>query len=421
MKCPRCGNKNPPGALKCTACGKPLPRDRRPAQRRRRILLAAIGGGLALVAIIIVVVVLLAGKRLGPQRSQQRIAWINSNGDVETVYDNGSDPRILTSAEGKVSYTLPRWSPDHRWLVAISLDQETRQYSLWLAGATDTVGRLVPLGIKAIPLAEWSPDSQQVALSGTDGSGAWQLVLANVQGESHAIPLGMVAQQIAWSPDGQHIAMIGQVGDAASGSSHILIADVAQGQVRSVAQGTTEKFWTVDWMPDGQRFLATQADAMGGSAVLYSFRADGSDQQPMDLPGKEGTTGWPLYSPDGDRLAYEAVDATTGVWSLFATRADGSEAREVATSQDHVYPTEWSPDGSYLLYYERGKTTLWVYDARSGQSLALPGDADYHYTGCVFGPDVPALACASEEKIVFLVYLDEGRILALAHGDSPDW
>ncbi len=422
MKCPKCGKQNRDGALRCAACGKLLPRRRPPARPRRWVLPVAIGGGLALVAAVVVVTVLLSsGQAPGPQRSQQRIAYIDNVGNVAVAYDNGAGARLLTSWASGMEYKLPRWSPDRRWLAATFLDQSTRLYSLWLAGAEDEAGRLIPLGVKASPLSEWAPDSRHIAVAGTDQAGAWQLILVDTAGGSRAIALSMTAQQIAWSPDGRQIALIGQVGDLATGSSHILVVDVEQGQARSVAVGTVVKFWTVDWTPDGQRLVVTQADATGGSAGLVSLRPDGSDAQRMNLYGSEGASGWPLYSPDGERMAYEAIDMGTGQYSLVVARADGSEARVVVTAGNHVYPTEWSADGTYLLYYERSTQTQRVYDTGSGQSSALAGEGDRHYTGCVFAPDVPALACASEQKIVYLIYLDEGRVQGLAYGDSPDW
>jgi TolB protein len=119
------------------------------------------------------------------------------------------------------------------------------------------------------------------------------------------------------------------------------------------------------WSPDGSKiaFMSQQPDAAGSDPNydIFVVNADGSGlRQLTDTPGEDG---WPSWSPDGSNIAFsssrddcsnsEAEDCrTTGdigpYQTIYVMNADGSDQHRLSL-QFGMF-TDWSPDGSYLVF-----------------------------------------------------------------------
>lgn len=83
-----------------------------------------------------------------------------------------------------------------------------------------------------------------------------------------------------------------------------------------------------------------------GPSVIYSMRADGSDQR--HLTHSQGDDAWPSFSPNGKQIVYESE--VGGHPQIFLMGADGSQPVNLTASQSSdEFPT-WSPDGSRIAF-----------------------------------------------------------------------
>jgi Tol biopolymer transport system component len=87
-------------------------------------------------------------------------------------------------------------------------------------------------------------------------------------------------------------------------------------------------------------------DPRAGNLDLWAYETTGGI--PARLTTHPGVDGGPTWSPDGKRMAFSSIRAGhTGIYSLEAS--GGSEPHPVLTTQGGDYPTDWSPDGRFIL------------------------------------------------------------------------
>ncbi|HEV8385608.1 MAG TPA: hypothetical protein VGQ11_12115, partial [Candidatus Acidoferrales bacterium] len=116
----------------------------------------------------------------------------------------------------------------------------------------------------------------------------------------------------------------------------------------------------------------------------------------------------PVWSPDGSRIVFSS--SRRGQYDLYVKPASGAGAEELllAASGSNLYPTDWSPDGKFLLYWNPGTTTgndLWVLPM-TGERKPVPflqtpfNESDGH-----FSPDGKWIAYVSNESGTEQVYV----------------
>jgi Tol biopolymer transport system component len=87
------------------------------------------------------------------------------------------------------------------------------------------------------------------------------------------------------------------------------------------------------------------------------------------------------WSPDGERIAYEGWDdsdaSRAGVYT--ARYPDGGDLERLTSIDDvHDIPTDYSPDGSHIVFYRTAPQepwdvggSLWIVDANGGDPVEL--------------------------------------------------
>jgi Tol biopolymer transport system component len=101
--------------------------------------------------------------------------------------------------------------------------------------------------------------------------------------------------------------------------------------------------------PDGLRLALDRTVDNNRDVWLIDFSHGGM----MRLTFDAGLDETPVWSPDGSRLAFAST--RNGTMDLFAKPASGAGPEQLLLELPEVQlPQDWSNDGRYLLYFDRG-------------------------------------------------------------------
>ena len=206
------------------------------------------------------------------------------------------------------------------------------------------------------------------------------------------------ARQPCWSPDSKTIAYL------AGEFSKYTVTDFATKGVffHDVAKGTTTKhpnekihhLYNICWAPNGKWIVATVHGGMGYGHAMLALEIDGDGVHDLGIGGCR-----PDLSPDGTRITWGRDDHTIAVAeiSLEVGVPKVTNQRAVVKDEQHVYHSEWSPDGRFIVFSRgpggrvkadgpgtsrglaefvgvRAKWDLWVVRANGGAPVRLTDD-----------------------------------------------
>lgn len=175
----------------------------------------------------------------------------------------------------------------------------------------------------------------------------------------------------AFSSDGNKVAFVAGRGcTVASGDDGLMILDLETGQMTPVpGAGLINGFWELSWSPDG-KFLAITGERGCGQIVCgHIVLIDVATGEMKTIA--EGTD--PSWSPKGDWIAY-----SLGVQCMII-HPDGTGARSVLEEERKWMnyalnaPIVWSPDGERLLLNQQqidgGHTRVIMVDLPTGHAI----------------------------------------------------
>ena len=113
----------------------------------------------------------------------------------------------------------------------------------------------------------------------------------------------------------------------------------------------------------------------------------------------------PIWSPDGSRILFNSN--RDGAYALYEKATDGTADERLVLAKG-AQPTDWSRDGSLLLFQQRDLKTaadLWVLPIGRGQEPSPVVRTDFDERGGQFSPDARWIAFASTESGRSEVYL----------------
>jgi len=122
---------------------------------------------------------------------------------------------------------------------------------------------------------------------------------------------------------------------------------------------------------------------------------------------------------------------------MYRKPTTGSGSDELLSNADGSIPTDWSPDGRFILFYTNNNNDQGNVDQRNGYDLWVLSLADrqsrplvrtpFHEIQGAFSPDGRWLAYASDESGAFEVYVQafaDGhgkRLVSRGGGAEPRW
>jgi TolB protein len=279
-----------------------------------------------------------------------RIALINSDGQLETMSPDGEDRRILTLASDETSFLFPAWAPDSRRLAVIgSRTVGGGIYVLDDAARTGSLGaHMIYYSADRTPFyLFWSPDSQNLAFLANHPRNTMGLNVIAGDGTADSRLLATGAPFYwDWSDDGQQLLIHAGGGRA----DHTLSLIDLEGEAQAINLATPGVFQAPGIGQSG-RYWAFAEQAEDGLSALAVVDTQTGERQSYQASGSLAL-GW---SPAGDQIAYTngAVDGHP-FWGPLRLLDVATGETQLLSSQT-VLAFFWSPDGRSLAFLTLGR------------------------------------------------------------------
>jgi len=182
--------------------------------------------------------------------------------------------------------------------------------------------------------------------------------------------------------------------------------------------------------PDGSRVAVSLAEDPGGGgglSDLWVFDLTRGTRSRITFEGNNRF--FPVWTHDGTRLTW--ADGITSANRLVWAPADGSgPVSTLLEKAGPQFPTDWSPDGQVLAFYESHPETqrdLWVLPMSGNQTPELFLRTPFQERAATFSPDGRWLAYVSNKSGQDEVYVrpypgpGEEHVISTRGGKEPVW
>jgi eukaryotic-like serine/threonine-protein kinase len=267
----------------------------------------------------------------------------------------------LNSARKEISHRYPQFLPDGRhfiyWVWSV-LEENTGEY----VGSLDPAEKL-PEGplVRTWRGARYADPGYLLFMEGPTLM-ARRFDPARLRFTSEPQPLREMI--------GRHWGVTGHATFSASATGALVYQEaLPQPQDRIVLRGRAGNLLRSVEAPAGSRWPSL--DPRESSVAVYGDDEDTVEQlwsvdlargTSTRLTAPHGSNQAPVWSPDGQRIAF--MSNRTGIYDLYTKNTDGSGDEELLVrSPVDKWPTSWSMDGRFLVYYEEGPDTkddIWV-------------------------------------------------------------
>lgn len=177
------------------------------------------------------------------------------------------------------------------------------------------------------------------------------------------------------SPDGRYVTFAQSEPEGQS----LWLRQIPTGSQTRIIVPQPIEYWGLTFTPDSNYIYATTFEKSQADPVLSKIRVLGDMTERVPVVTNVGVS----FSPDGQRMAYAVSSSSAGGSILWTAKADGSDQKFVAMQKDPNYfamqsnTVAWSPDGETIacVIVENGSNGLEMsvvgYGARDGKAEKL--------------------------------------------------
>jgi dipeptidyl aminopeptidase/acylaminoacyl peptidase len=267
-----------------------------------------------------------------------------------TSWDGKEHVQLTSTPENE---TVPRWSPDGKYLAFLAARQGSKRKQVWLLNRAGGEAVKVTDAKGAISDLAWSPDSKQLALVIQDPDPSDpDPDKEDKRPDGTAKPAKpIVINRYYFKADGD--------GYLRGERTHIYLFDIASKKTIPLTSGNFDEE-SPSWSPDGTRIAFIRRHGEGDvdrapNKDLFVITSCGCGVPVRLTTTTAEETGRPVWSPDGKTIAYLLGEELK--WyaydqpQLMVIPADGGEPRALTASLDRpVSSPVWLPDGEGLTF-----------------------------------------------------------------------
>ena len=169
--------------------------------------------------------------------------------------------------------------------------------------------------------------------------------------------------------------------------------------------GDAAPYETVTISPDGSQAAVAISDVSTGNWDLWIYDLERGLRTRFTFD--ENTESFPIWSPDGTEMVFASDRG--GTFALYRKALDGTgDAELLYESETNIFPTDWSPDGAHVLFFESTSDRsyeLWVLSLSGEPEARHLRSTEYIEGAAVFSPDGRWVAYWSEESGQAEIYI----------------
>jgi eukaryotic-like serine/threonine-protein kinase len=171
--------------------------------------------------------------------------------------------------------------------------------------------------------------------------------------------------------------------------------------------GDPGTYRTLSLSPDGKRvaFERTDTEKNIRNIWLYDFARGVTTRFTVD----SGLDTYPVWSPDGSHIAFASNRPGSSNYDLYQKDSNLAGSDELLFKSDELkFPTSWSPDGRFLLFFKAGSLAdIWLLALGVGADRKpLPMEhSEFNQELARFSPDGRWIAYVSDESGRSQVYV----------------
>jgi Tol biopolymer transport system component len=299
------------------------------------------------------------------------VLYGNTAGDIEALDTATNESRAIVT--GPAIDGAPISSPDGTRFAFERRAPGGAGSNLLLADADGSNVRPLDPPISGVLGAEWSPDSDRLALVGQYG-GVYGLWIVGLDGTHSLVLPESPGKDIAlirephWRPDGRSLVFLGGPLDTVAPVGLYAIEADGTG-LRALVEPAVDGSAQPAMSPDGTK-VAYSRGAGDEHEIRVVDIATGADSA-IAVDGGHADQR-PQWSPDGRRLLFERYDGTT--YRLAVAAADGGPVIEIGPKQPYQSGgshARFSPDGTKVVAYYEADGSSWVLDPADGSAVLL--------------------------------------------------
>ena len=200
--------------------------------------------------------------------------------------------------------------------------------------------------------------------------------------------------------------LIFRSGGSDGGNQHVWI-DRGGKQVGTVG-GTVESRVSIALSPEGKRVVIERI--AGANSDLWITDMEHNTETRLTFNPSANIE--PVWSPDGSKVAFARIQG--GISQIYQRSSNGTGQDELLLeSKESKYPSDWSRDGKFLIFANRGANTKYDLWALPMTGSSKPGDrkpilplqTPYAETQGQLSPDSRWLAYTSDESGTLQVFV----------------